>query len=183
MKLLFSIFAQFLEPVTSQFPPGRSGGMGGLPMGAGLGINDAQLEKEWAQRNELFEIGRKYIFEPEFNDEGMIMPPANLMRLVFKLMLWSQPPIGWFWKSADFIGSQCYLASIDQKTHLSIEDLQKLGSGKIEFDKENMFHVEAGFHKIYFTKKREFLWIRIFIKTVKRYFWVQMTIRWKKMTK
>ena len=49
----------------------------------------------------MFEIGRKYIFEPEFNDEGMILPPVNLM---------------------------------------SIEDLQK-----IEFDKENMFHVEEGF--------------------------------------
>ena len=118
MKLLFSIFTRFFYPVTAQFPPGRGmGGMGGLPMGAGLGINDAQLEKEWAQRNDLFEIGRKYIFEPEFNDQGMIMPPANLM---------------------------------------SIEDLQKLGSGKIEFDKENMFHVEAGFHKIDFTKNGSF---------------------------
>ena len=27
---------------------------------------------------------------------------------------------------------------------MRIEDLEKLGSGKIEFDKENMFHVEEG---------------------------------------
>ena len=77
-----------------------------MPCGAGRGINDDQLEKELAQRNDLFEIGRKYIFEPEFNDEGMILPPVNLV---------------------------------------SIEDLQKLGSSKIEFNKENMFHVEKGF--------------------------------------
>ena len=107
MKLAFPFLPWLLDPIKAQFPPGR--GAGGLPSGAGRGINDAQLEKEWAQRNELFEIGRKYIFEPEFNDEGMILPPANLM---------------------------------------SIEDLQKLGSGKIEFDKENMFHVEEGFIKI-----------------------------------
>ena len=30
----------------------------------------------------LVEIGRKNIFEPEFNDEGMIMPPTNLMNIV-----------------------------------------------------------------------------------------------------
>ena len=108
MKLLFTIFSRLLEPSIAQFPPGMGGGIGGLPSGAGRGINDAQLEKEWAQRNELFEIGRKYIFEPEFNTEGMILPPANLM---------------------------------------SIEDLQKLGAGVIEFDKENMFHVEESFHQ------------------------------------
>ena len=103
MKLLFPFL--LLGPVKAQFPPGRGGG--GLPSGAGRGINDVQLEKEWAMRNELFEIGRKYIFEPVFAmDMKTLVPPANLMK---------------------------------------IEDLQKLGSGKIEFDKENMFHVEEGF--------------------------------------
>ena len=62
MKLVFPFLPWLLDPIKAQFPPGR--GAGGLPSGAGRGINDAQLEKEWAQRNELFEIGRKYIFEP-----------------------------------------------------------------------------------------------------------------------
>ena len=106
IKLVFPFLPWLLDPIKAQFPPGR--GVGGLPSGAGRGINDAQLEKEWAQRNELFEIGRKYIFEPEFNDEGMISP-ANLT---------------------------------------IIEGLQKLGPGKIEFDKENMFLVEEGFIEI-----------------------------------
>ena len=101
MRQLFPFLSSLLDPTRAQFPGG-----GGLPTGAGRGINDAQLEKEWAQRNELFEIGRKYIFDPEITVEGMILPPYNLMR---------------------------------------IEDLEKLGSGKIEFDKENMFHVEEGF--------------------------------------
>ena len=107
MRLLFPFLSRLLDQTRAQFPPGRGGG--GLPSGAGLGINDAQLEKEWAQRNELFEIGRKYIFDPDITIEGMILPPANLV---------------------------------------NIEDLQKLGSGKIEFDKENMFHVEEGFIEI-----------------------------------
>jgi len=107
MRLLFPFLSRLLDQTRAQFPPGRGGG--GLPRGAGLGINDAQLEKEWAQRNELFEIGRKYIFDPDITIEGMILPPANLV---------------------------------------NIEDLQKLGSGKIEFDKENMFHVEEGFIEI-----------------------------------
>ena len=102
MRLLFPFLSSLLDPTRAQF--GRGGG--GLPTGAGLGINDAQLEKEWAQRNDLFEIGRKYIFEPEITVERVILPPYNLM---------------------------------------NIEDLKKLGSGEIEFDKENMFHVEEGF--------------------------------------